>query len=152
MLNPIEKFKRSILHPSRYLHHWLYIFTKLMILALERVKTDFDHINLVTVVVQWKKWCFGPHVAPLCEPNPQMGLLFITVRQCHVSCEILQRIQSKQPKVNVSLSLWLIFSNMGNKGGSYYFFREGTKPHPSHQCTVQRQLVPGLVFCDCPKP
>ena len=30
----------------------LYIFEKLMVLTLERVKTDFDHINLVTVVVQ----------------------------------------------------------------------------------------------------
>ena len=30
----------------------LYIFEKLMVLTLERVKTDFDHINLVKVVVQ----------------------------------------------------------------------------------------------------
>ncbi len=21
-----------------------------------------------------KNWCFGPHVAPLCEPNPHMGI------------------------------------------------------------------------------
>ncbi len=37
----------------------LNIFEKLLVLIWERVKTDFDHINLVTVVVQWKNDVLG---------------------------------------------------------------------------------------------
>ena len=43
----------------------LYIFGKLMVLTLERVKTDFNLTSLYTMVVHMKKWCFGSHVAPL---------------------------------------------------------------------------------------
>ncbi len=36
-----------------------YIFKMLMVLTLERVKTDFDHSNLVTVVVHCKNDVLG---------------------------------------------------------------------------------------------
>ena len=54
----------------------LYLFAKLVVLTLEWVKINFNLSNLYTMVVHWKKWCFGLHVAPLCQPTPHMDKLW----------------------------------------------------------------------------